>query len=86
MVAKFDDADLQAGVERLRRLFGAGAMEEARRQAARYRRETWGAQWWLALSSAIECAQPRLSRGSRRSIEIGEGRTWIGAGEYSERP
>lgn len=87
MVAKFDDVDVQAGVVRLRRLFGSGAVEEAKRQAARYRPETWGAQWWAALSRTLERGRSLpLSREPGASIVTSEGSGWSAAEEYSERP
>ena len=86
MRAKFRPRDLRAGVDRLERLFGAGAVEEARRQARRYNRHTWGAQWWSALLRELEQrAQAGLSPHPGASIDRCEGSGWIATGEFLER-
>ncbi len=69
MVAEFDDSDVLAGVARLRRLYGAGAVAEARRQRARYAAETWGGQWWAALARELE-ARPRNGLSPRLDASI----------------
>lgn len=85
MVAEFDDVVLRAGVERLRRLFGAGAVAEARRQSARYACQTWGGQWWTALLRELRhCRSSELRPPPKASIRGGEGTAWIAVEEFLE--
>ena len=69
MVAEFDDVVLRAGVERLRRLFGAGAVAEAKRQSARYACQTWGSQWWTALLRELRRCQSSELRPPAQSVD-----------------
>ncbi len=82
MVAEFDVSDVLAGVARLRRLYGARAVAEAKYQRSRYAPETWGGQWWAALARELD--RNGLSAGRDSSIRRPRRSPWADAEAGSE--
>lgn len=57
--SEFSPEDVAAAVQRLYADHGPGAIDVARRNAAKYSPETWGGRWWNALKTELDRRYPR---------------------------